>query len=246
MPGSPASLPGSGPTRDDPGVKLLQIPFSHNSIKVRRALALKGLSYERENINPAVRRRVIKASGQPLTPVLLDNGRAVTDSTEILLYLEERYPATPLLPEAPAERAECLLLEDWADTSFMALTRRLAYWNFINSDSSLGDLFFPKAPLPVRRTLAPIAVLRLKRRFRLSEKRNAADEPEARRLARLAADRIGGRPFLVEDRMTIADVGLASMAMPLQYASRAVRSDPAVEALLAWGREILADEASPL
>src|SRR5687768_15087309 len=55
---------------EDGGVKLLQIPFSHNSIKVRRALALKGLAYERENVNPAIRRRLIKVSGQPLTPVL--------------------------------------------------------------------------------------------------------------------------------------------------------------------------------
>jgi glutathione S-transferase len=227
-------------------VKLLQIPFSHNSIKVRRALGLKGLSYERENINPAVRRRVIQASGQPLTPVLLDNGRAVTDSTEILLYLEERYPQTPLLPEGPSERAECLLLEDWADTAFMALTRRLGYWSFINSDNSLGDLFFPQAPVPVRRALAPIAVLRLKRRFRLSEKRNAADEPQARRLARLAVDRLAGRPFLVGERITIADIGLASMSMPLQYASRDLQGDPAVGELLAWGRKILADEAPPL
>ena len=223
-------------------MKLLQIPFSHNSVKVRRVLALKGLDYERENVNPAIRRRLKRISGQWQTPVLVDGDRVVADSTAITLYLEDAYPETPLLPDDPDQRAECLLLEDWADAAFMELVRRLAYWTILQSDVSLGDLFFPRSPTPIRRAAGKGAEFVLRRRFGLSARQEAEDEAEARRVAKIALDRIGGRPFLVGDRISLADVALASMSSPLQIAAPSVRQDPAVEELLAWDRTILEDE----
>jgi glutathione S-transferase len=227
-------------------MKLFQIPFSHNSIKVRRVLALKGLAYERENVNPAFRTRLIKVSGQPLTPVLVDGARVISDSTAILLYLEDAYPDPALLPPNADQRAECLLVEDWADAAFMALTRRLAYWSLLSSDASLGDLFFPRAPAIFRRFSSPVGATVLRRRFGLSAKQNDRDEIDARRLASLAVDRIAGRQFLVGDRISLADVTLAAMSMPMQYASPTVRSDARVSRLLDWGKRILEDEFSPL
>jgi len=53
-------------------MNLLQIPFSHNCIKVRKALAWKGVSYTIEDISPMDRTRVRTVSGQGLVPVLLD------------------------------------------------------------------------------------------------------------------------------------------------------------------------------
>jgi glutathione S-transferase len=225
-------------------LKLFQIPFSHNSVKVRRVLALKGLQYERENINPLLRRNLIRISGQPLTPVLVDGDHAVADSTAIILYLEETYPEPALLPEDVDERAECLLLEDWADSAFMALTRRLAYWSFLNSDSSLGDLFFPRAPWIVRRLSSPVGAALLRRRFGLSKKQASSDEVEARRVTALAVERLAGG-FLIGGRISLADVTLAAMSAPLQFAPHAVRDDSAVKRLLAWDREILEDEFTP-
>ncbi len=58
-------------------------------------------------------------------------------------------------------------------------------------------------------------------------------------MARLAVDRIGGRDYVVGDSPSIADVTLAAMAAPLQFASPAVRGDAAVRDLLDWARGIL-------
>jgi glutathione S-transferase len=227
-------------------VKLLQIPFSHNSVKVRRVLALKGLDYERENVNPAFRRKLKRISGQELTPVLVDGDRVVPDSTAIALYLEEAHPDPPLLPGPPDERAQCLLLEDWADAAFMALSRRLAYWSFLNADNSLGDLFFPRAPRIVRRLSGPYGAFVLRRRFGLSEKQAMLDAAEARRVAKLAVDRLAGRDFLCGERISVADVALASMSAPLQFTRAAIRDDSAVSELLAWDQTIMEDEFTPL
>jgi glutathione S-transferase len=231
--------------REDPHVKLLEIPFSHNSVKVRRVLALKGLDYERESINPAIRRNLIRLSGQELSPVMVDGETVVADSTAIVLYLEEAYPDPPLLPDQPDERAQCLLLEDWADGAFMELTRRLAYWVFLSSGGSLGDLFFPRHPKAVRSLFSPFGAMVIRRRFGLSAKQAKRDEVEARRAAKLAVDRLAGRPFLVGERVTLADVTLAAMSAPLQFTPPQVRDDPAVAQLLEWDRTVLEDEFTP-
>jgi glutathione S-transferase len=70
---------------------LIQIPFSHNCVKVRVALGLKGVPYETQNVPPSKRAAVFAASGQGMVPVLMDDGRAIPDSTAILLHLEERH-----------------------------------------------------------------------------------------------------------------------------------------------------------
>ncbi len=210
-------------------------------MKVRRALDLKGVAYETLDISPMDRNSVIEASGQALVPVLLDEGRAVADSTRILLHLEERYPDPPLLPRDPAQRAECLLLEDWADAAFMALTRRLAYWHALSVPGSIEDRFFPGATGVSRRVKGAVARRAVRRRFGLSARRNRSDEQEIRRLARIVVDRLGGRPHLVGETISLADVALAAMARPLRVAAPTVREDSGVRALLAWALPVLGE-----
>lgn len=221
-------------------MRLIQIPFSHNCLKVRRALHLKGLAYETQDIAPLDRTPVRRASGQGLVPVLVDGARVVSDSTAILLYLEATYPERPLLPAEPALRAECLVLEDWADAAFMALTRRLAYWSILASPGALEDRFFPGARGAARWWKGRVARKRVCRRFRLSADQNLRDEADARRLAALAVERLGERDYLVGDALSVADLALAAMSAPLQ-AAPALRDEPTVRALLAWGRGILRD-----
>ena len=220
-------------------MKLYQIPFSHNCVKVRKALDLKGLEYQTVDIHPILRIGLRRATGQALVPALVDGGHAVADSTAILLYLEDRYPDPPLLPIDAEARAECLILERWADETFMALTRRLAYWNVTASPGALGELFFPKAPPRIRHVAGQVAKRALHRRLRMSQKRNSLDEREAPRAAELALARLGGRDYLVDGRVTIADIALASMSAPLQFAVPAVRDQPTVQELVAWGRRVL-------
>jgi glutathione S-transferase len=220
-------------------MKLIQIPFSHNCIKVRVALGLKGQSYETQDIAPMDRASVVAASGQGLVPVLLADGRAIADSTRILLYLEERYPDPPLVPADPAVRAECLILEDWADLAFMAISRRIAYGNVLSRPGRLAALFFPAETGPALWLKARIARRRVARRFGLSPVRHARDVGEAKRLAGLAMGRLGGRPWLFGSTATIADVALAAMAAPLA-SDRDACSDASVAALLKWAEALVA------
>ena len=91
-----------------------RIHHSTNVERVALALAHKGLQAESIYVPSEDRARVRAVSGQDLVPVLVDDGKVVVDSMEIVRYLEERFPDRPALyPGEPARRAECLLFIDW-------------------------------------------------------------------------------------------------------------------------------------
>ena len=94
-------------------LRVYRIPFSTNVERVSLALAHKGLDVEWEDVDPADRSTVEDVSGQPLVPVLLDDGHVVVDSTAILRYLEELQPEPSLFPADEARRAELDVFLDW-------------------------------------------------------------------------------------------------------------------------------------
>lgn len=96
-------------------MKLWQFAFSTNVERVQLALAHKGLEAEAVVIDPADRSRVMDLTGQPLVPVLEDEGTVVADSRRILAHLEQRHPEAPLYPRDPARREEVLVFLDWFD-----------------------------------------------------------------------------------------------------------------------------------
>ena len=79
------------------------------SYRVRLALSLKGLDYA--NVSHHLRKNEQRApdylalNPQGLVPALEVGGKVLTQSLAICEYLDEVYPAAPLLPQDPIERA---------------------------------------------------------------------------------------------------------------------------------------------
>ena len=94
-------------------LRVYRIPFSTNVERVSLALAHKGIEVQWADIDPRDRSEVERVSGQPLVPVLVDNGRVVVDSTVILRHLEELRPEPRLFPRERARRAEVDVFLDW-------------------------------------------------------------------------------------------------------------------------------------
>jgi len=90
-------------------MKLYSYWHSSASYRLRIALALKGIGYETVEINLLKGEQrtpeFLKINPQGLVPALLDGDHLLTQSMAIIEYLDEKYPAVPLLPVTPPERA---------------------------------------------------------------------------------------------------------------------------------------------
>jgi glutathione S-transferase len=85
--------------------------------KVLGCIQLKGLTYEVDPITPFFGNDEFeRLSPLRRIPVLIDGDLSVSDSTVICEYLDEAYPARPLLPRDPKDRARARWLEEYADT----------------------------------------------------------------------------------------------------------------------------------
>lgn len=105
---------------------LWRFRFSTNVERVLLALAHKGLEFRSEWVDPEDRSPVVALSGQPLVPVLVDDGEAIADSTRILEHLERRFPEPPLYPRDLARAAEVRVFVDWFNRVWKVAPNRLA------------------------------------------------------------------------------------------------------------------------
>jgi len=96
-------------------IRLYRAPWSTNVERVTLALAHKGLEAESVWIDYSDRSEIERVSGQPLVPVIEDDGTVVSDSLAIMRHLEARFPGPPLFPADPARRAEVDVFLDWFD-----------------------------------------------------------------------------------------------------------------------------------
>lgn len=89
-------------------MKLYDYWSSSSAYRVRIALGLKGLSYERvvvSRLDGLEEPGYFAVNAQGFVPTLEIEGRRLIQSMAILEYLEERWPRPPLLPAAPEARA---------------------------------------------------------------------------------------------------------------------------------------------
>jgi glutathione S-transferase/RNA polymerase-associated protein len=95
-------------------------PISPYAQKVMIALAEKGVPYESRmpDFVGGDMRAFAKLNPRLEAPVLEDGELAVFDSTIILEYVEERWPAPPLLPKRAAERARVRMIEEICDSYY--------------------------------------------------------------------------------------------------------------------------------
>ena len=98
-------------------LKLYHFDRSPFGWKARLVLAEKNVPFEGiVPENKAEDPEFAKLNPWKLTPVLvLEDGRALFESTIICEYLDEKYPDPPMLPKDPVERARVRLIEDTTD-----------------------------------------------------------------------------------------------------------------------------------
>lgn len=88
--------------------------FSTFSWRTRLALHHKGLAFQTHPVAVSDK-AAVSFSGQPKVPIIRHDGRVVTDSWAIALYLERQFPEAPSLFGGPAGETLSHFFNLWAD-----------------------------------------------------------------------------------------------------------------------------------
>ena len=124
-------------------------------------------------------------------PGFSDGDFSISDSTAIITYLEAKHPEPAMLPAAPDSRARAVWYEEFADTILVATMGKL-FFNRIVAPRFLGQ--------PGDQAVA-----------------NAAEKDELPPLIDYLEGVVTVSGFLVDDRLTLADLAVASPFVNLAH-----------------------------
>jgi glutathione S-transferase len=228
---------------------MLELYHANGSVcaqKVRFALELKGIAWVdcRIDLDSSAQYKpeYLKLNPKAVVPTLVHDGRVVRESTIVCEYIEDAFPEPSLRPADPHARAE---MRRWAkipDDEIHVACGFISQAGLLR----LGRLANPQ-PYYDRIAKDPNRK-RADRNRRMFER--GFNDPDAKAgllvHVRLLAEMHGilrdGRPWLVGDRMTLADVGLAPYVNRLYVSGLAPMwaDKPAIDD---WFRRIKAQPA---
>ncbi len=166
--------------------------------KVVVALTEKGIAFDHEQVIPfGVSPEYKKISPLGKIPAFRDGDRTLADSSVIIAYLERTKPEPPLYPTEAYDYARALWFEEYGDGGLAPI---------------IGPkIFFPKI----------IGPRIFQRQPDLAAVQKTVDEELPPMLDYLEGE-IGGKEWLVGNRFSIADIGVATQFVNLMLAGYGV------------------------
>ncbi|MFV2071704.1 MAG: glutathione S-transferase family protein [Thermoanaerobaculales bacterium] len=201
--------------------RLITIPPSHYCEKARWALELARVSYQEEPHAPLLHRRATKkAGGGQTAPVLVTDHGVLSDSTDILEFLDSQHPDTwRPYPQEDGLRAEVEELEELFDTKLGSHTRRIAYFHLLQHRELFLGSVLPGVGSGERklfRSLRPVICWLMRRGMRINPASAERSLEQVRNVFATVSVRLAdGRSFLVGDSFTAADLTFAALAAPV-------------------------------
>ncbi|WP_437902466.1 glutathione S-transferase family protein [Sorangium sp. So ce327] len=217
-------------------LRLITIPWSHFCEKARWALDRAGARYREDAYLPLAHALPsLRAGGRRSVPVLVSPAGVLADSTDILRYADTLVPPERALffqgsREPGAGRAEVEALEERFDADLGPATRRVAYFHLLPDEEgafalmggSFRGLEGAGAAPPwwfgrgIFRAYYPVARAVMKRVMRIDPAAAERSRGKIRAVFDAVNERLrDGRPFLVGDRFSAADLTFAALAAPL-------------------------------
>jgi glutathione S-transferase len=117
-----------------------KLRFSPYCWRVKMALAHKGLEWEEIPWLFTEKDRLPDPNAGTV-PVLVDGGKAVSDSWKIAEYLDERYPDNPLFACAEA-RSEAVLIKFWVERTLHPFITRMGVGDFLSTLHEKDKAYF--------------------------------------------------------------------------------------------------------
>jgi glutathione S-transferase len=198
---------------------LWQFRFSHFNEKARWALDWKGIPHVRRSVVPGLHiPRLLWLTGQKSVPVLVLDGRTITDSTRIIAALEARWPDPPLYPAGAEDRRRALALEEHFDEELGPHIRRALFHDLLPASDTAVALLTIGCGAGLQRVyrgLFPLVRAAMRKDMRIDD----AGARLGRERTVAALDRVARElqpsGYLVGDRFGVADLTAAALLFPL-------------------------------
>lgn len=192
-------------------ITLYQYEISPFCDKVRRTLKLKGQSFTTENISLLQTQlgKVKKLSPAAKLPVLEIDGELITDSSNIVAELEERFPLPAVYPTDKKQRALIHFFEDWADESLYFYE---VYLRFVRNPKEWGKITSKEdhpAFAALSQHIAPGVMKKQVMAQGLARKPWSEIEADIHKHFQALTDWLIGQDFLCGNELTLADISVA-------------------------------------
>jgi glutathione S-transferase len=199
--------------------RLVTIPFSHYCEKARWALDRGGIAYVEEPHLPMFAWGPALRAGKKMTvPVLVTGEDVLTDSHDVLVWIDRHAPELGLYPKDIASEVEAL--ESTFDRKVGPAARRLAYHSLMKDRAAIRDLFLERAPAwegVAARAVFPLMIRMMKRGLKIDDAGASRSEAQLAPVLADVASRLekSRGPWLFGDRFTAADLTFAALMTPL-------------------------------
>ncbi|MEQ1484684.1 glutathione S-transferase family protein [Methyloglobulus sp.] len=198
---------------------LYQFPISHYCEKVRWSLDHKSLNYQIKNLLPGLHTLTTKKLSQSSSlPILVHDGKAIQNSSDILTYLDTQFPQNPLTPEDETLKQEAADWEKFADEQIGIAVRVVCYHVLLDHPEIVIPFFAHNGHWYgsyLLKAISPKLLLVMRKGMNI----NAETAETANKQLGFALDKIHSRlqdqPFLVGEQFTRADIAVASLLAPL-------------------------------
>jgi glutathione S-transferase len=213
--------------------ELYDFRFSHFSEKARWALDFKGIAYVPRHLLPGFHMRTTrKLAPRTCVPILNAEGVVIQDSTEIINFLEQKFPDRSLTLPHPNDANEAIEWEEYLDEE-IGVTLRLWFYHHTLPDRARAVRFLSQGARWDQRSLFAFSFAPIRRAMTDMMNIHAGPASEAERRFLTAFDRLDKAlergPFLVGNRFSRADLTACALLWPL---CRPGESESEVEALL--------------
>jgi glutathione S-transferase len=237
---------------------LWHLKVSHYNEKARWALDYKGVPHRRKAVFAGTQEKVArKVSGGATVPILVLDGRAIGDSTDIIAALEERHPDPPLYPTDPEALRQALELEDFFDEQLGPHIRLLILHLTMADPKVMMGGFMPDlrgARRLAMRAVFPAVRQQIIKGFGINQRSVEHAWDQVRLVGERFQRTVRPSGYLVGEEFTVADLTLAALSSPAatppefpypQPQHTSPLAEPLREAfsdygLLDWTREIYA------
>lgn len=200
-------------------ITLYQFPLSHYCEKVRWTLDYKKIPFQTQNLVPGPHLLVTKKlAPKTSVPILVEDKTIVQDSTDILDYLEEKYPGPSLTPSSPNLQKEALELEEYFDKHIGSHLRRLLYFHLLEDRPLVTSLLLQNSPWygpPLYKVAFPVVRKLMKKTMNITPEATQKSVKILDEALEMLNKRIKENKFLVGNKFSRADLTAASLLAPL-------------------------------